>query len=220
MKLLIFSEGPSDVGSPTASWDVGAHGAIRALTASVLARRFGRAINEWEIEVEHLPRLQRTNGFPSKVVAAIRLARSRQCTSAAIVIDNDRTGDRRLRLLSEGRDDALADGDPSMAALANHTALGVAVECMEAWLLADEGALSRAAEAEIARQPDPETFQGRPGEADHPKARLASVLALHEGDKHPAELREAAARNANPENVAARCPSFKKYADELRQRVT
>jgi len=86
----------------------------------------------------------------------------------------------------------------------------VAVEKMEAWLLADEQALSSVTNKSQPRVPDPEKIFD-------PKAKLRSILSDAQNDQsvYTHEVARKIAAAARPEIVAARCPSFKKFQEAV-----
>jgi hypothetical protein len=83
----------------------------------------------------------------------------------------------------------------------------VAVETMEAWLLADEQALSAVTNQALHRVPEPEKIFD-------PKARLRTILSRAQIVYTPEMGRKIAAA-ARPDILAARCPSFKKFQEAL-----
>jgi hypothetical protein len=108
-----------------------------------------------------------------------------------------------------------ADGDPQRRSLLARKVnallrpvIAVAVEEFEAWLVADEHAVSCALGVAFERTPDPEGM--RPGEA---KATLVAALAAASAD--PA-ARKTIAAICDLDVVAARCPSFERFRADLR----
>ena len=101
-------------------------------------------------------------------------------------------------------------------------AVGVAHPCIEAWLLADAPAISRA--MELAKQPDvpaePESLPAPCKNRDHnPKVLLGRCAGL----KHPlssAETTRIAHQIRNLDTIRNRCPtSFAPFADEVVRRI-
>lgn len=220
--MLLFGEGKADVGVESAGWDADARrGVVRIMMQAVLERHFGREIQDWEIAVERLPHLHGESGYVAKVRAAIKEARRRECSCVAVVVDRDRTtpGDRRMKRLQEGRADAQRGPDSRLAELAHRTALGVAVECVEAWLLADEVALTRALATPVGRVSNPETLAGKPGTDQHPKQVLLALFPRKIECSTGEMLERIAHEVEDPGTVESRCPSFGAYAAELRARA-
>lgn len=171
-----MSEGALDVGMDDGTER---RGAVGVLVRRLLEQRFGREVRDWEIETAHLPRThahsEEVSGYPRKVLLAIEEAAIRGCTSVAIVVDRDRTpGGGRLSELRTGLALAEAKGNP----LAYKAALGVAVEMVEAWLLADEQALNDALglAPPTPAIPDPERLDGGPRTDTYPKNIFKSLV--------------------------------------------
>jgi hypothetical protein len=224
VRLLLVSEGQLDVGTSGRRQSAGDDGDDRRGAVSVLVRRLleeklGRDVADREIEREVLPRVHarsdQVSGYPRKVLLAITEAALRGCTSVAIVVDRDRTpGGSRLAELRAGRTLAETNGVP----LAYRTALGVAVEMVEAWLLADEQALNEvlrpAPPAEAIS--DPEQLAGGPRTDSYPKTVFRKLVERGEGPDAPYD--QVAAR-LRIELLERRCRvGFAPFADEVRQR--
>ena len=125
-----------------------------------------------------LPRVHRRrptlSGYEHKVRDAIVEARISGCTAVVVVVDRDGSAvGLRLTALSAGRTQADGEGE----ALAKKTALGVAVETVEAWLLADETALNTALDPHphAAMTPSPELLAGAARSEKHPKGAASSA---------------------------------------------
>ncbi len=92
---------------------------------------------------------------------------------------------------------------------------GVATEALEAWLLADEKAISRAlGGAHVDRQPAPEAL-------DDPKARLSDLINQVTGgrDALTGAVAEQIAHEASLRRLENRCRSFNHFAVGLRAAV-
>jgi Domain of unknown function (DUF4276) len=83
----------------------------------------------------------------------------------------------------------------------------VAVEELEAWLLADEEALSSVTARAVGRVTDPEKIVD-------PKARLRTILS-NAGIVYTAEEARKIAAAARLDTLAVRCPSFKTFQDAV-----
>lgn len=229
MRLLLVSEGALDVGAAARGGSAAEHdggdeprGAVSVLARRILEKQFGRELHDWEIECDVLPRVHRASesvsGYPRKVHLAIEEAKIRGCSSVAVVVDRDRTeGGSRLGQLREGRDLAEQRDNP----LAYKTALGVAVETVEAWLLADERALNEALalDPKAPAIPSPEALGGGPRTETHPKNVLRKLIQ-RSGAASKAPYDDIAER-ARLDVVERRCPiGFAPFAAELRERCT
>jgi hypothetical protein len=229
MRLLLVSEGALDVGGSTRT----AHlqkgqpddafeqrGAVGVLVKRLLEEKFGRELHDWEIESDVLPRVHdrsdQVSGYERKVCLAIGEADARGCSSVAVVVDRDRTeGGKRLAALRGGRAQAEQDGNP----LAYKTALGVAIEAVEAWLLADEKALNEVLDPHpaVSMLPDPEGLNGRPGTDTHPKRVFKDILSRAR-TAVPAPYDEVA-KHLRIHSLTERCSlGFAPFAEEVRSR--
>lgn len=211
MKILVVSEGARDVGVDDAS-----DGAVAVLVRRVLEQQIGRSLSEVEVVRARLPRVHRlsstVSGYARKVQLAIVEAQAQECTAVAIVVDRDGPRNRgRLQLLLDGRDTAASNG----LDLAESTALGIAVETVEAWLLADIKAINDACRAgEPADEcADPERTWGPKGSERHPKAKFLSLI------DSPRTAYEAVASGVRLDILEKRCPEgFGRFAEEIRTR--
>jgi hypothetical protein len=224
VRLLLVSEGALDVGTsgrggPANEEGDERRGAVSVLVRRVLAEKFGRDIADHEIERAVLPRVHaqsdQVSGYPRKVMLAIKEAAARRCTSVAIVVDRDRTpGGSRLAQLREGRALSEGSGEP----LAQGTALGVAVETVEAWLLADEKALNDA----LGLAPPtpaiagPEELDGGPKTESHPKNVFRKLVKRGTSAGEPYD---GVAERVRLELLERRCKlGFAPFAEEVRER--
>jgi hypothetical protein len=223
--VLIVSEGALDVGTSgrrAVDYDASdeRRGAVSVLVRRLLEQKWGREVADWELERAVLPRAhhrsEEVSGYPRKVLLAITEAAARKCSSVVIVVDRDRTdGGSRLAELREGRALAEADGKP----LAYRTALGVAIEMVEAWLLADEKALNEA----LGLAPptpaiaDPEQLDGGPRTDTYPKSVFRSLVKRGSADSGT-PYDDVAART-RLDVIERRCRAgFAPFAQEVRER--
>lgn len=222
IRILVAGEGTADVGSnhlldSPAEEAEGRIGAIRVFVERILRESFVRNPPPIESGAERLStigRRHKANGFDGKVKAVIKEARIRGYDSLAVVVDRDRTArGERWELLEKGRTDALAAGEP----LAERTAIGVAIETVEAWLLADVLALNQALELDPpAEQPTaPEELDGPPRTDRHPKIVLGKIIARAMNATAPSL--EEIARRARLDMVEKACPKgFGAFAESVR----
>lgn len=134
------------------------------------------------------------------------------CRSVAYVIDADGYDDRLSRLEAERTAIEHVSGHQPIA-------LGVAVQTVEAWLLADETAINGAVEPrpKVMMQPDPESLWGPARTPRHPKVILESFLAS--GTQAAGSSYDAVASRTRIDALEKRCPSFRRLADEVRARA-
>jgi len=202
--FIVLGEGNTDVRRNLLE----AQGALRVLVRRLLSEAFRRDVGEWEIEGDRLPRLHRGHGFREKVRLAIaNHSRDESVEFISIAIDRDGPANaQRLRLLEEGRGDAERRGHR----LADHTAVGVMIEMLEAWLLADTGALARVLGTSGATR-DPETIR-------EPKSTLSALIG--EANITVSDAYDRLAEAADMTVITRRCSAFERFAHEVRQRAT
>ena len=134
------------------------------------------------------------------------------------MVDADTRGSDRLATLRREREAVLAE-KPSLAI---PTAIGVAVEKFEAWLLADELSLCRVLGLPNPDEPlkNPEEFRGKRGDADDAKAKLKDYLARDQrGPRTFLEQIHAIVATMDLDIVARRCKSFQQFQDEVREQL-
>ena len=89
-------------------------------------------------------------------------------------------------------------------------ALGVAVQTFDAWMLADETAVSTATGPTVQRCPEPETIRD-------PKRMCADLLRDGTKRQTQSQMYAAIAKEARLETLVERCPQgFAPFADRLR----
>jgi hypothetical protein len=197
MKVVLFGEGNTDVTTVPKEH----RGALDVL----LSRILGEGDKECKVVGDRLPRLQRGSGYPRKVDLAIAKAHANGAEGVAIVLDRD-GATSRLKLLDKGRTEARDKTNAPHAALAWRTAIGVAVEMLEAWLIADTKALSKIVNATGAQQ-NPESIRD-------PKGQLNQLL--EDAAWELAAAYEAIAEAADTGEIEQRCPAFRAFAQEVR----
>jgi hypothetical protein len=222
VRLRLVSEGLLDVGTSMQlhQSEEPKEGAVRVFVRRLLEEKFGREVSDWEIESSVLPRAHdrsdSVSGYERKVYLAIIGAAADDCSSVAVVIDRDRTESGvRLKALRSGRSLTEEKGEP----LAYKTALGVAIETVEAWLLADEKALNEALSPSPPVQglPAPEGLDGAPGTANHPKQMFRAFVKR--ATKDVAAPYDEVAQRVRIDFLEQRCKEgFAPFAEEVRER--
>lgn len=211
MKILIVSEGGRDIGHGYA-----AEGAVVVLARRVIEARLGRELHESEVDRGTLPRINSlsgaASGYERKVKLAIVEAQARGCSAVAIVVDRDgRKNKARIEQLCAGRELAASESIP----LADKTVVAVAIETVEAWLIADIKAINDACRPQDPADecPNPEGIWGPKGTSKHPKDLFLSLIDTPQGRY------EAVARRIRLDVLEKRCPDgFGRFAEELRRR--
>jgi hypothetical protein len=137
--------------------------------------------------------------------------------AAVVVVDRDRTESRkRLDALRQQREDLRTGrGKPLWIPMA----VGVAVETVEAWLLADELCLCDVLGLPHPDQPigSPEKLNGHPGEPRHPKYVLNGYFNRDVRPERGFRDRVlAVAQRMNLDMVAERCPQgFARFREDV-----
>ena len=167
MKLLVSGEGVTELGRP------GQAGIIDTIVRRCLdddARRLIAFDNH-----RYSPMRREGRGDTPRAENALAEARRRDCDGVIIVRDADRDADARRVHLE--------------AACRRHDipwVVGVAIETIEAWVLADEAAVRMVLSRSVELPERPEALWGPPGKAGHPKhewenlcrqARITPALA-------------------------------------------
>lgn len=201
--FIVLGEGNTDVTRDPAE----ARGALRVFVRRLLSEAFAREVREWEVKGDRLFRLHGRGGFAKKVERSIaKHSRDQDISGIAIAIDRDGPENKdRLARLEEGRHAAAEAGHR----LADHTAVGVMIEMLEAWLLADTGALASVLGVPGA-MPDPETI-------GDPKPRLSEMI--RNAGLTIADAYDQLAESADLAEIRRRCRAFEDFAREGRQRA-
>lgn len=188
MRILLVSEGPSEL-----------HGALQNLV-----RRLGMI--EDDIEVDRVSQRSvhahhgKGRGYFKRAVRWMLEAQKRGCDALILVIDQDGRPERTREI-----DEAQAyTGTPVLRAL------GVAIRTFDAWILADERALTGILETSVSRQPQPESILD-------PKGICRRLLHESECSMRLAEMYAATAEIADIAMLESRCPKgFAPFAQRVR----
>lgn len=214
MRVLVVGEGKNDVGyQAPEGWRDG--------VLPELVRRLLRLGDEDEIgrrrwkDIRQNPLAPRRpiRGFDRRTEAWMYYAKTHGFAAVILVADRDgRVEEQRIDRIRNGRDQARAE-------LGIDAAVGVAVEMIEAWLLADEQALRQVTgNKSIPRQPDPETLASRTKDSpSNPKHRLRCLI--DDGDQLDETYTVVYARiaaTANLDVVADLCAQgFKPFREDV-----
>ncbi len=134
--------------------------------------------------------------YQRKAMSWIRKAQNEQFDAIVIVVDQDDASDRR-----KGLDAAQADNR-----LLLPRAIGLAVKSFDAWMLADERAISNAIGRTVQRQKAPEDHNS-------PKNTMLGIVA---DSRAMTDAYAKIADLANIETLCTRCPKgFKPFRDRL-----
>jgi hypothetical protein len=187
MKVLIVGEGKHELA-----------GAMLALVGRLAPTGcvFDQANVRHDIHVHH----GKGRGYFKRAVRWMLEAQKRGYDALVLLIDQDGFSERTKELA-----DAQAfDG----AAIPR--ALGVAIRSFDAWMLADERALSSVLGCAVSRQPDPETIV-------NPKESCSDLLANASQPFSQTQMYAEVAKAFDLDVVANRCPKgFAPFAERVR----
>jgi hypothetical protein len=225
MRILILGEGPTDLGLfPEDEGTFDLEGPIPVLVRRLLEDKGIHTTLEFHPSLlRKIPRLNpgrkmrpadSISGFENKLRGLLGLPLGRGAD--AIIAVTDRDGEKhkdRILELNKGREHIQEAG--------KKCAVGVAIEMIEAWLLADEKALRSALENKnIQRQKDPEEIYASDESSNkHPKGLLNHLIHKSpKSDKSIPELFAEIARNIDLEVLIQRCPTgFAPFAQQVQE---
>jgi hypothetical protein len=191
MKVLLVSEGEHE-----------ASGALESLVMRTLPRivscTWDRVSNN-RIETQH----SKGQGFLKRAVRWMREARKRGFDALVLVVDEDGNR-RRVQEMNEAQNEDRITGTFPRA-------LGVAIRTFDAWMLADERALSSILDAVIPTQAAPEDLTD-------PKAACADLLGASSCGLSQREFYAKVAKIADLLRLEQRCPKgFGVFAARLKK---
>jgi hypothetical protein len=140
-------------------------------------------------------------GFFKRAVGWLKEAQKRNVDALILLIDQDgeRNRSEQIRSAQECR------------LLDLPRAVGVAIRTFDAWMLADERALTEVLGCMVSRQPDPETIRD-------PKGACAGLLANGRNQMAQSEMYARIARRIDIDLLSSRCPmGFGLFARYVRQ---
>ena len=188
MRVMVVVEGKHESGGAVGT-------IIRRLRSDLTGLKFGRLANA-PVHVHG-----KGNGYCKKAISWMQQAH-RDCFDAIILlVDRDRVATRCAEI---------ADAQNNYTICNTPRALGVPVEAFDAWMLADEQAISSFLTVTVPTQPDPENI-------GHPKDHLEKLLAKWGLQWGGAELYARIAAELDISKLEARCPvGFAAFADRVR----
>ena len=196
MKLLVVSEGDHELGKH----DV--RGALLILSERLLDRDL-EIISEKvssTLVARHMLK-GKGGGYTKRVIAWMAYARRAGFDALILVVDQDGDQERERQLNDAQSDDRIAFP----------RAIGVAIKRFDAWMLADEKALTRVLGVTVNRQPNPETL-------GDPKQTCADLRDDHGADISQTEMYSHVAKIADLATLKNRCPKgFGVFASRVRQ---
>ena len=195
MRILIVSEGVHELG------DNSLDGALVVLSRRLLGENVSvsrERVKSPRVRVHLQP--GKGDGYEKRALGWIRLAEREGYDAIILVIDQD--GDEeRGQQFDRAQDDRR---------LSLPRALGVAIKRFDAWMLADEQALSELLETHIDLQPNPES-------EDDPKSRCENLRNEAHSQLSPRAMYAEIAKRTDMEKLEARCPNgFAPFAGRVR----
>lgn len=190
MRVLIVAEGNHELAGALEAL-------IRRLTPGVEFEFDSDRVSRNDIHAFH----SKGREYFKRSVRWLREAKKRGYEALVLVIDEDGRPERSLGL-SEAQKDNTVTSIPR--------ALGVAIRTFDAWMLADEKALTQVLESPTQRQPEPETIPD-------PKEVCTALLAGSGSHLKQREMYAAVASAANLDTLEERCPGgFRPFALRVR----
>lgn len=203
MKVLIVSEGRSEHLSATSTHpaaDEEIAGALRNLVC-----RLGRESDVWQIDEDRVssPKVRafhgKGRGYEKRCICWMREAEKRGYDAIVLLVDRDRVESR------------IAEVDAAQASpLASiRRAFGVAVESFDAWMLADQVAMSKIFGSTVQRQPDPELLT-------NPKEAFRRLVQAAQREDSVSKLYAAIGAAVDLAELKSRCPrGFAPFAERV-----
>ncbi len=193
MRVLVVAEGKHERGTGSS------RGALDILVRRLLD-------NDPDIVLDRLANSNihashgRGKGCQKKAVRWMLEAAKREADAVVLLVDEDGNDERRREI-----DEAQAS---DLAAISR--ALGVAIRSFDAWMLADEQALSGVLGTTVQRQPDVESIR-------NPKAVCMSLLSDSHSSLTQTEVYSGVSEEVDLSTLAERCPrGFAPFATRVR----
>jgi hypothetical protein len=203
MRVLVVSEGRHELGKQV---DGGQEepGALKVLLRKLAGddanvifecdRMSSNAVRAWH---------GKGPGHFKRAVGWLKEAEKRRVDALILLIDDDKKPRER-------RSQQIADAQGSSLSVLSR-AMGVAIRTFDAWILADEKALTDVLGYTVTRQPDPETIRD-------PKEVCARLLANGQNRMAQSEMYAEVAHRIDINILSSRCPTgFRPFAGYVRQ---
>lgn len=196
MKVLIVSEGKHELGNEYRDQTLAA---LRTLVCRIVGVELQCDLDTVRNVGRHITH-GKSDRFKRKAIECMKQAERRGYGAIVFLIDEDGDTDRRRQL----------DLAQEYMGFGIRRAIGLAIRTFDAWMLADETALSQALSTTVQRQPDPEDL-------NDPKSycrKLREELGLGRG---LTEMYEQIAQIADLAVIEKRCPrGFRNFAQRVR----
>ena len=187
MRVLIVAEGVHE-----------REGALPTLVKRINAKLVCECDNANTSRLRSLHR--KGGGFEKRALRWLIRAEKKGYDAVVFLIDRDRNPDR-VKQIDKAQEDKSQSELPR--------ALGVAIESFDAWMLADETALSQALRMTVSKQKDPETLR-------NPKAICENLRDEADTQQALRAMYDAVAAYVNLEVLKKRCPrGFEPFAKRV-----
>lgn len=198
MRILLVSEGKHERGMVPERTTDRDPGALTILVRRMLSQDV--SIEEDRLARDDLPRHRGSKqGFYKKAMRWMWEAERRACDAVVLVVDEDGRKET-IREIDQAQDDAFSP---------LKRALGVAIRTFDAWMLADEQALTKVLQHTVLRQRDPE-------ENADPKATCRQLFEKSPTAMTPTQMYAQTAAQADLDILAERCPrGFAPFRDRV-----
>lgn len=195
MRILIVSEGVHELGDDCLD------GALVTLSRRLLGQNVivnRERVRSPRVRVHIQP--GRGDGYEKRALGWIRLAEREEYDALILVIDQDGNEERKQQF-DRAQDDLR---------LSLPRAIGVAIKTFDAWMLADEQALSEVLETHIDPLPNPESEANPKDKCENLRDEAHSQLSLR-------KMYAAIAERTAMEKIEYRCPNgFAPFARRVR----
>ena len=146
-------------------------------------------------------------GYIKRALRWLKEAKRREMDALILLVDQDKPEYRRSEQVREAQEYY----NPKVPAFSLPRAMGVAIKMFDAWMLADEKALTDVLGYTVTRQRDPETI-------DRPKKVCERLLELAASGMAQREMYAEVALRLDIDVLIARCPKgFKPFAEHVRR---
>jgi hypothetical protein len=203
MKILLLSEGKHELGSDHP------RSALESPLAILVRRLLGDTPIFFEREQLRAPTFRgqpikvgkgKGLGFEKLLLTWMRVAEIHEFDAIVVVVDHD-GDDNRIKAFNIAQANEL---------FPIRRAFGIAIRTFDAWMLADEKALSDALCQVVPTQPSPE-------DESNPKRRCSEILDATASSLSQAEMYEKVASAVRLDMLQSRCSTgFKPFAERVR----
>jgi hypothetical protein len=195
MRVLVVSEGEHEQGGALENF-------LRRLGGKEAKFAFD-GVQRDDIHTHH----GKGRGYVKRALRWLKEAKRREMDALVLLVDQDNPEYRRSEQVREAQEYC----NPKVPALNLPRAMGVAIKTFDAWMLADEKALTEVLGCTVARQHDPETIS-------QPKKVCGRLLESGTNRMAQREMYAGVALRLDIEVLTKRCPKgFKPFAERVRK---